>query len=247
MNTHFNIVALNPEKSKHLETATMKIGEFEIDFVNLRTETYSSESRIPLMQFGTPYEDAARRDLTINSLFYNINDRTLEDFTGSGINDLNCRLIRTPLPALVTLTDDPLRILRAVRFACRLGFSFADDLVEAARSPSVRESLVSKVSRERISQEVEQMMSEPSSARSLMFLHRLDLLSVVLLSSNQKEDMESLASLGHLAGNDFRLRGLNLHLTHHFVSKFVHTHTRDSTEDSIDLIGGNDNSTKMLK
>jgi len=70
---HVAIISRNPEKSKHLETATMRVGDFWVDFVNLRTEKYTEESRVPLMDIGTPEEDAVRRDLTINSLFYNIN------------------------------------------------------------------------------------------------------------------------------------------------------------------------------
>ena len=109
------IISRNPDKSKHLETATMKLGEFWIDFVNLRTEAYTEGSRIPVMQIGGPQEDACRRDLTINSLFYNINTGRVEDFSGRGLADIEGRLIRTPLPALTTLLDDPLRVLRAIR------------------------------------------------------------------------------------------------------------------------------------
>ena len=72
------VIQQNPEKSKHLETATVHIGRYSVDFVNLRTENYTSSSRVPLMTFGTPEEDAMRRDLTINSLFYNINTGYVE-------------------------------------------------------------------------------------------------------------------------------------------------------------------------
>ena len=86
------VVFKNPEKSKHLETATMKVGSFWIDFVNLRAEEYTQDSRIPdLMRIGTPAEDAFRRDLTINALFYNINTGHVEDWTGRGFDDLRTR------------------------------------------------------------------------------------------------------------------------------------------------------------
>eukprot|EP00894_Picocystis_sp_ML_P002881 jgi/Pico_ML_1/53398/g3954.t1 len=95
---HVAVILSNPEQSKHLETARMKIlGEW-IDFVNLRAESYAEDSRIPTMQFGTPLEDAVRRDLTINALFYNINQGIVEDFTGKGMEDLHNQTIRTPLP-----------------------------------------------------------------------------------------------------------------------------------------------------
>ncbi len=69
------VVQANPEQSKHLETAKVKVNELEIDLVNLRSETYASEAahRIPEMTFGTPEQDALRRDFTFNSMFYNIN------------------------------------------------------------------------------------------------------------------------------------------------------------------------------
>lgn len=103
------IIQQNPEKSKHLETATAHIGQFAVDFVNLRTETYSADSRIPNITIGTPYEDAMRRDLTINSLYYNVNTKEIEDYTKVGYADLLSGLIQTPLQALITLQDDPLR------------------------------------------------------------------------------------------------------------------------------------------
>ena len=90
------------------------------------------------MTFGTPEQDAFRRDFTINSLFYNINTGTVEDFTGRGIEDMKFGIIRTPLPAKETFIDDPLRVLRAIRFASRFGFSLDESLVEAARDTTVR-------------------------------------------------------------------------------------------------------------
>ena len=93
------VIQSNPEQSKHLETATMKVRDVWLDFVNLRSESYADESRIPTMSFGTPLEDAMRRDLTINALYYNLNEKKVEDFTGKGIEDLKIGLCRTPLEA----------------------------------------------------------------------------------------------------------------------------------------------------
>lgn len=78
------VIKSNPDQSKHLETATLRVMGFELDFVNLRAEEYT-DTRIPMMRIGTALEDAMRRDLTINALFYNLNRRTVEDFTGQGI------------------------------------------------------------------------------------------------------------------------------------------------------------------
>ena len=175
----FGVIQQNPDKSKHLETATAMLGKFEVDFVNLRTETYVDTSRIPEIQIGTPEEDALRRDLTINSLFFNVNTGLVEDFTGRGLHDLSLGLIQTPLPPLTTLQDDPLRALRAVRFACRFNFDMAAELWEACCHNTVREVLLTKVSRERVFQELEQMLDNAAAARASYMLHSLQLLPLI--------------------------------------------------------------------
>lgn len=148
--------------------------------MNLRTETYQQNSRIPQAEFGTPLEDALRRDLTINSLFYNVHTGEIEDFTKMGIHDIQHKLIRTPLPALVTLTDDPLRSLRAIRFACRLGFDFDQELASAVSQPVVLEALEIKISKERVLVELELMFELLSAVRAVVFLHQFKLLPFIL-------------------------------------------------------------------
>ena len=104
------VVQANPEKSKHLETAKVTINELEVDLVNLRSETYVSDAAhtIPEMTFGTPEQDAFRRDFTFNSMFYNINTTEVEDFTGKGKQDLAAGIVRTPLQPKETLLDGTL-------------------------------------------------------------------------------------------------------------------------------------------
>jgi len=191
------VVLKNPEKSKHLETATMKVGTFWIDFVNLRAEEYTQDSRIPdLMRIGTPSEDAFRRDLTINSLFYNVNNGQVEDWTGRGFDDLRRCVVSTPLAPLTTLLDDPLRTLRSVRFAARLRFTMDDSLVEAAMDDRVRKALAEKVSRERIGCEVDLMLRSPDPVGAMRLLINLNLARTVfpiekLLSSTTTTSISS--------------------------------------------------------
>lgn len=174
------VVLKNPEKSKHLETATMKVGSFWIDFVNLRAEEYTQDSRIPdLMRIGTPAEDAFRRDLTINALFYNINTGHVEDWTGRGFDDLKRGIVATPLPPLTTLLDDPLRALRSIRFAARLRFTMDDELVKAATDIRVRNALAQKVSRERVGGEVDLMLRSPDPVGAMRLLMNLNLVDTV--------------------------------------------------------------------
>jgi tRNA nucleotidyltransferase (CCA-adding enzyme) len=138
-----------------LETANLRVFGFEIDCVNLRVETYATDSRIPNMQFGSAYEDAMRRDFTINSLFYNLNTQQVEDFTNMGLDDLNNKIIRTPLPPSLTFQDDPLRILRAIRFSARYNFTLHPDIIASALDPNILKNLQTKISRERILKECE--------------------------------------------------------------------------------------------
>jgi tRNA nucleotidyltransferase (CCA-adding enzyme) len=154
---NLHTIAANPEKSKHLETTTIKILGFDVDFVNLRKETYTQDSRNPQMEFGTAVEDAVRRDATINALFYNLHSDQVEDFCG-GLADLDMKTIKTPLEPLTTFTDDPLRVLRLVRFASRLQFKIDPETEASMTNPAVNDALKVKISRERVGVEVEKML-----------------------------------------------------------------------------------------
>ena len=189
----------------------MKVGKFWIDFVNLRAEEYTEDSRIPdLMRIGTAEEDAYRRDLTINALFYNINTGQVEDFTGRGFDDLKRGVIATPLPALTTLLDDPLRVLRSVRFAARLRFTMEESLRKAAKDERVRIALAQKVARERIGAEVDLMLRSQDPVGAMRLLINLNLAGTVF-SIKDFEDSEGDEEVANLVFT----RGLNLLSTTH--------------------------------
>eukprot|EP00177_Eucheuma_denticulatum_P007315 GFKZ01013314.1.p1 GENE.GFKZ01013314.1~~GFKZ01013314.1.p1 ORF type:complete len:589 (+),score=80.57 GFKZ01013314.1:166-1767(+) len=193
LTTHtVGLIQKNPDQSKHLETATMRVMDVWLDLVNLRTETYSHDSRIPDVAIGTPFEDAMRRDLTINALFYNINTSAIEDYTNKGFDDIRARFIRTPLPPLTTLLDDPLRALRAVRFASRLNFKVHPDLFEACRDPGVHEALGAKVSRERVSAEFDRMISSQNPTHAIGLLVELGLFTVVFRMPPESDMVDEL-------------------------------------------------------
>ena len=152
-------IEANPEKSKHLETVTTRVLGLDIDLVNLRKETYTDESRNPQMEFGTPEEDALRRDATVNALFYNLNLSEVEDFTGKGFTDMASKFIRTPLEPYQTFKDDPLRVLRLIRFASRLDYTIDLEAEKSMGEESIKEALRAKISRERVGMEVEKMLT----------------------------------------------------------------------------------------
>ncbi|KAJ7275527.1 hypothetical protein B0H12DRAFT_264735 [Mycena haematopus] len=170
------VINPNPEQSKHLQTARIPILGLELDLVNLRSEEYADNSRIPTaIAFGTPLQDALRRDLTINALFYNIHTREVEDCTEKGIEDLKSGTVRTPLPPRETFLDDPLRVLRSLRFATRYGFEIVPELAEAVKDPAIQDALVTKVKRERVGEEISKMMKGGDPSRSIQMIDQLSL------------------------------------------------------------------------
>ena len=189
MSSNIGKIKANPEKSKHLETATIRILDMDIDFVNLRKEEYMGDSRIPIISIGTPWEDAYRRDLTVNSLFYNINEAVIEDYTLRGVDDLFNHLAKTPLPARQTFIDDPLRILRTIRFATRYGLEIDGEIMETvgrhatgdiADKHEILDSLARKVSKERVGVEVLKMVQEDCNfLRAVNLLEEMELINCI--------------------------------------------------------------------
>ncbi|KAF8473966.1 hypothetical protein BDZ91DRAFT_712896 [Kalaharituber pfeilii] len=169
----------NPDKSKHLETATTRIMDLEVDLVNLRSEAYFEDSRIPTMEFGTPVQDALRRDATVNALFYNLHTQEVEDFTERGLQDMEDRLIRTPLKPWETFNDDPLRVLRLIRFASRLGFEIVPEVKDAMKDEGIKKALRLKISRERVGTEVEKMLKGKDPYLSLSLIDEMGLFTSI--------------------------------------------------------------------
>ncbi|KAF3483311.1 tRNA nucleotidyltransferase [Arthroderma uncinatum] len=172
-------IAANPEKSKHLETTTIRVFGFDVDLVNLRKETYTDSSRNPQVEFGTAEEDALRRDATVNALFYNLHTDEVEDFTGSGLSDMESKLIRTPLAPYQTFKDDPLRVLRLIRFASRLTYTIDPDTEEAMHNDDIKHALKMKISQERIGIEIEKMLRGPDPLGSLAIINRIGLYDTI--------------------------------------------------------------------
>lgn len=171
-----HVIRANPEQSKNIETARMYVvlpsgSKLEVDVAKTRQDVYQEGSRIPTTRDATATEDASRRDLTVNCLFYNINTDEVEDLTGMGLEDLKNKVIRTPLDPVKTFSDDPLRMLRAIRFAARYGWNISPEVSKAIASPELRAKLKSKVSRERKGIEIKEMLSTgyPEVAIDILF------------------------------------------------------------------------------
>lgn len=159
---------------KNFGTAMLKVGDSELEFVGARKESYRSESRKPIVEDGTLAEDLERRDFTINSMAISLNSgnygELLDPFDGLG--DLRKKIIKTPLDPEVTFSDDPLRMMRAVRFASQLEFDIDADTFYALTTHAHRLRIISA---ERIIVELNKiiMTDKPSYGFKLLFVGKL--------------------------------------------------------------------------
>lgn len=129
------------------------------DFVMARKEVgYVEGTRRPILELGTLHDDLLRRDFTVNAIAESVDGEIIDPF--GGVGDLKLGILRTPLPAEQTMMDDPLRILRALRFKITKGFSIHDDIWMAMAQPEILEKLKTTVSAERIRDEVFKMMKQ---------------------------------------------------------------------------------------
>ncbi|KAF2682108.1 tRNA nucleotidyltransferase [Lentithecium fluviatile CBS 122367] len=179
-------IKANPEASKNLETATIRIMGIDLDLVNLRKESYNEVSRNPQMEFGTAEEDAMRRDATVNAMFYNLNTKQIEDFTKRGFADMDAKIIRTPLEPYQTFKDDPLRVLRLIRFASRLGYTIEPKTASAMGNVDIQEALKIKIKRERVGIELEKMLKGPDPHMALELINRFNLYGTIFTDPTRK-------------------------------------------------------------
>lgn len=160
---------------KNFGTANLKIGDWEIEFVGARKESYRSDSRKPIVEDGSLEEDISRRDFTINAMAISLNQNDFGNLIDlyDGKRDLENKLIRTPLDPLITYSDDPLRMMRAIRFASQLDFKIDCDSFEAIKSNASRIKIVSM---ERIMDEFNKILLSPSPGKGLKMLRAAGLL-----------------------------------------------------------------------
>ncbi|MCW8849433.1 MAG: HD domain-containing protein, partial [Melioribacteraceae bacterium] len=151
-------------------TAHFNYNNMDFEFVGARKESYKRDSRNPVVQIGSFEDDINRRDFTINTLAISLNKSNFGDFIDkfNGIEDLNAKVIKTPLNPLETFDDDPLRIMRAFRFAAQLNFDVDQKIIEASQNLAERLKIVSQ---ERITEEFFKILSskKPSVGLKLMF------------------------------------------------------------------------------
>lgn len=163
---------------KNFGTAQLKYRGTEIEFVGARKESYSHDSRKPVVENGTLEDDQNRRDFTINALAVCLNKNRYGELVDpfDGIGDLKERVIRTPLDPDVTFSDDPLRMMRCIRFATQLNFYIDDETFEALSRNRER---ISIISRERIADELNKIILSPVPSKGFIDLDRSGLLELI--------------------------------------------------------------------
>ena len=164
---------------RNFGTAQVKYRDMEIEFVGARRESYSHDSRKPVVEDGTLEDDQNRRDFTINAMAIQLNRAHFGELVDpfGGIDDLEDGIIRTPLDPDITFSDDPLRMMRCVRFATQLRFFIEDETFDALTRNAHRLEIISG---ERISDELNKIMLSPQPSRGLVDLQRSGLLGMIL-------------------------------------------------------------------
>ena len=164
---------------KNFGTAQVKYKDLEVEFVGARRESYSHDSRKPIVEDGTLEDDQNRRDFTINAMAIQLNDAHFGELVDpfGGIEDLEDGIIRTPLDPDITFSDDPLRMMRCVRFATQLKFFIEDETFEALTRNADRLKIISG---ERICDELNKIMKSAQPSRGFVDLQRSGLLNLIL-------------------------------------------------------------------
>ena len=185
---------------KNFGTASFKYTvdgrEYELEFVGARRESYSRDSRKPIVENGTLEDDQRRRDFTVNALAVCLNNGRLGELIDpfGGIRDLDDGILRTPLDPDITFSDDPLRMMRAVRFASQLGFRIADDTLEAIGRNAKRIEIVSA---ERITTELNKIMLSPNPSLGLKLMQKYGLMQLILPEISALQGVETVDGKGH--------------------------------------------------
>ncbi|MEZ3519040.1 MAG: CCA tRNA nucleotidyltransferase, partial [Muribaculaceae bacterium] len=177
-------------------TAQLHHRDLELEFVGARKESYHRESRNPIVEDGTLDDDMCRRDFTINAMAICVNaarfGELLDPF--GGMSDLRSRTIRTPLDPDITFSDDPLRMMRAIRFATQLGFYIAPDTFEAIRRNAERIKIITK---ERINDELGKIMRSPRPSVGFRLLDMAGLLEIIFPELCALKGVETQEGRGH--------------------------------------------------
>ena len=181
---------------RNFGTAMLRLNDAEVEFVGARKESYRADSRNPTVEDGTLEDDQNRRDFTVNALALSLREETFGDLVDpfDGVRDLQARILRTPLTPRATFSDDPLRMMRAVRFASQLNFR-----IEEATYNGIVESAerIEIVSMERITEELNKIMLSPRPSVGLKLMERTGLMRYILPEIQALKGVEKVGTHAH--------------------------------------------------
>ncbi len=181
---------------KTFGTAMFRHQRLDVEFVGARKESYNRDSRKPMVEDGTLEDDQNRRDFTINAMALSLNKDTFGQLTDpfNGLADLKAGIIRTPLDPNITFSDDPLRMLRAIRFATQLNFHIHDDTFSAISANKERLSIISM---ERVAEELNKMMMSNRPSVGFKLLEKTGLLPRILPELQAMKGVETINGIAH--------------------------------------------------
>ncbi len=181
---------------KNFGTAQIKYKDLEIEFVGARRESYQRDSRKPIVENGTLEDDQNRRDFTINALAICLNKSRFGELVDpfNGQTDLKNKIIRTPLNPDITFSDDPLRMMRAIRFAAQLGFHIEQSTFEAIERNKKRIEIISK---ERIADELNKIVASNNASMGFLLLDESGLLELIMPELHALKGIETKDGKGH--------------------------------------------------
>jgi len=181
---------------RNFGTAQVKYKGLELEFVGARKESYSHDSRKPIVENGTLEDDQKRRDFTINAMAVSVNDANFGELVDpfGGLDDLHRRIIRTPLDPDITFSDDPLRMMRAIRFATQLDFGIYPETFSAIARNCER---IAIISRERIFDELGKMIRSKKPSRGFILLEQCGLLKLIFPEMQALKGTEVIDGRGH--------------------------------------------------
>lgn len=181
---------------KTFGTAMLRSGGVEVEFVGARRESYTHDSRKPQVEAGTLEDDQRRRDFTINAMAWSLDEGTFGELVDpfDGMDDLEECIIRTPCDPDITFSDDPLRMMRAVRFAAQLGFEIEEETFEAIRRNAER---IRIVSRERIATELNKIVLSPVPSIGFELLEVAGLLKLIFPEMHNLRGVEKRGAHAH--------------------------------------------------
>ncbi|MDX2250157.1 MAG: HD domain-containing protein [Bacteroidia bacterium] len=177
-------------------TAMVRYEDFVVEFVGARKESYLRHSRKPIVEEGSLYDDQLRRDFTINALSISLNEEDFGEIIDpfDGIQDLNNRIIRTPQPAGITFSDDPLRMMRAIRFSAQLGFTIEPKTFAAIFENRQRISIISQ---ERITDELNKIILSKVPSAGFLLLDESGLLGIIFPELAAMKGVDYVNGKGH--------------------------------------------------